>query len=292
MSVAKKMAEASCPASCGEFIQGWISGSEKLVSCPIDWFSTVEVRDGAKKPTERPRMRQMLERVVAYFGYPAALSESLSTALESSIPVGKGLASSTADIAATAVATARYLGETLSESTLAALCVNIEPTDSTIFVLPTLFSHLNAQTQFSCQAAPAMDILLLESDTTILTEDYRRHQRESALISHAAALDDAWLRLQQSCRMQDPRLLGEAATQSAIASQALLPKPMFSQLLALVEEFDLFGVNVAHSGSAVGLMLDTSKHDVGKLLWQINQFAIDVPYPQQHLVKTIAGGVR
>lgn len=286
------MAEARCPASCGEFIQGWIGGSEKLVSCPIDWFSTVEVREGVQSGEERPRMRHMLEQVVAYFGYPAALANSLSTALESTIPVGKGLASSTADIAATAVATARHLGETLSESTLAALCVNIEPTDSTIFVLPTLFSHLNAQTQFSCQPAPAMDILLLESDTTILTEEYRRHQRESTLISNAAALDDAWLRLQQSCGMQDPRLLGEAATQSAIASQALLAKPMFSQLLALVEEFDLFGVNVAHSGSAVGLMLDVRKHDAEKLRWQINQLAIDVYYPRQHLVKMVAGGVR
>jgi len=286
------MAEACCPASCGELIQGWIGGGEKLVSCPVDWFSTVEVCEGARLTDERTRMRQMLEQVVTHFGYAVTVANSLSIALDSSIPVGKGLASSTADIAATAVATARHLGETLSESTLAALCVNIEPTDSTIFVLPTLFSHLNARTQFSCQAAPAVDILLLESDTTILTEDYRRHQREPALISHAAALDEAWLRLQQSCRMQDPRLLGEAATQSAIASQTLLAKPMFSQLLELVEEFDLYGLNVAHSGSVVGLMLDTRKHDAEKLLWQINQLSIDVPYPRQHLMKMVAGGVR
>ncbi|HAD0256910.1 GHMP kinase, partial [Salmonella enterica subsp. enterica serovar Anatum] len=34
------MAVAQCPASCGELIQGWILGSEKLVSCPVDWYST------------------------------------------------------------------------------------------------------------------------------------------------------------------------------------------------------------------------------------------------------------
>ncbi|MCQ7723631.1 GHMP kinase, partial [Salmonella enterica] len=37
------MAVAQCPASCGELIQGWILGSEKLVSCPVDWYSTVAV---------------------------------------------------------------------------------------------------------------------------------------------------------------------------------------------------------------------------------------------------------
>lgn len=37
------VAVAQCPASCGELIQGWILGSEKLVSCPVDWYSTVAV---------------------------------------------------------------------------------------------------------------------------------------------------------------------------------------------------------------------------------------------------------
>ncbi len=286
------MAEARCPASCGEFIQGWIDGGEKLVSCPIDWFSTVSVCEGVTLPGERPRMRQMLERVVTHFGYSASLANSLCMTLESTIPVGKGLASSTADIAATAVATARHLGKELDEPTLAALCVQIEPTDSTVFRKLTLFDHLNAQVQITCPTAPALELLLLEGNTTLLTEDYHLRNRESALISSSAVLDNAWLRLQRSCEQQDVRLLGEAATLSAIASQQLLEKPMFTALLSLVEKFDLYGLNVAHSGSVVGLMLDSSKHDYQKIIWQIKKLAVDVHYPTQHLVKMIDGGVR
>lgn len=286
------MAEARCPASCGEFIQGWIDGGEKLVSCPIDWFSTVNVCEGATLPSERPRMRQMLERVVAHFGYSASLANSLCITLESTIPVGKGLASSTADIAATAVATARHLGKDLDEPTLAALCVQIEPTDSTVFRKLTLFDHLNAQVQIACPTAPALELLLLEGNTTLLTEDYHRRNREPTLISRAEVLDNAWLRLQRGCEEQDSRLLGEAATLSAIASQQLLEKPMFTALLSLVEKFDLYGLNVAHSGSVVGLMLDSSKHDYQKIIWQIKALAIDVHYPTQYLVKMIEGGVR
>ncbi|MFB0713356.1 GHMP kinase [Buttiauxella noackiae] len=286
------MAEARCPASCGELIQGWIGGGEKLVSCPIDWFSTVEVSEGMKLPGERPRMRQMLERVVAYYGYSTALANSLNIKLESTIPVGKGLASSTADIAATAVATARHLGKELDEPTLATLCVQIEPTDSTVFRNLTLFDHLNAQVQIACPTAPAVELLLLEGNTTLLTEDYHRRNRESALISNAEVLDNAWLRLQRGCELQDARLLGEAATLSAIASQQLLAKPMFNALLALVEKFDLYGLNVAHSGSVVGLMLDERKHDYQQIIWQMKQLAIDVHYQTQHLVKMIEGGVR
>ena len=48
----------------------------------------------------------------------------------------------------------------------------------------------------------------------------------------------------------------EAATISAIASQQLLPKPGFDALLDLVESAGLYGLNVAHSGSVVGLLLE------------------------------------
>jgi L-threonine kinase len=292
MGVANIMAEARCPASCGEFIQGWIDGGEKLVSCPIDWFSTVNVCESATFYPERPRMRQMLERVVAHFGYPSSFANSLSITLESTIPIGKGLASSTADIAATAVATARHLGEELDEPTLAALCVQIEPTDSTVFRRLTLFDHLNAHVQIPCPTAPALELLVLEGNTTLLTEDYHRHNREPALINSAEVLDNAWLRLQRSCEQRDVRLLGEAATMSAIASQQLLEKPMFNNILRIVEAFGLYGLNVAHSGSVVGLLLNSSKHDYQKIIWQIEQLAIDVHYPRQHLVKMIEGGVR
>ncbi len=60
------------------------------------------------------------------------------------------MASSTADIAATAVATAHHLGHLLDEPTLARLCVALEPTDSTLFRQLTLFDHNTAATQIAC----------------------------------------------------------------------------------------------------------------------------------------------
>ncbi len=71
--------------------------------------------------------------------------------------------------------------------------------------------------------------------------------------------------MQEACITQNPLRLGEAATLSAIASQTLLPKSGFTALLSLVEECDLYGLNVAHSGSVVGLMLDRKRHDIARL---------------------------
>ncbi len=163
--------------------------------------------------------------------------------------------SSTADIAATAVATAHHLGHLLDEPTLARLCVALEPTDSTLFRQLTLFDHNTAATQIACPPPPALDLLVLESPLTLRTTDYHQLPREPGLLANASRLQLAWEKVQQACHCGSPQLLGEAATISAIASQQLLPKPGFDALLDLVESAGLYGLNVAHSGSVVGLLL-------------------------------------
>ncbi|CNH99982.1 GHMP family kinase ATP-binding protein [Yersinia pekkanenii] len=286
------MAEARCPASCGELIQGWILGGEKLISCPINWFSTVSVTDGVADRHERPRMRQMLAAVLAYFGQPTDSARGLHIRFDSTIPVEKGLASSTADIAATALATARHLGETLNESALAALCVSLEPTDSTLFQHLTLFDHQTAATQIAYDWQPAVDILLLESPQRLNTEEYHRRNRQPALLAGSASLERAWQLFTQAAEHHDYSLLGQATTLSAQASQHLLVKPDFMALLQLVEDLDLYGLNVAHSGSVVGLLLDRQRHDVEKIYWQLQQRNITRHYPHQHLLTMVPGGVR
>jgi L-threonine kinase len=286
------MAEAKCPASGGELIQGWIAGGEKLVSCPVDWFSTVEVSEQATPGRERPLMRRMLQKVVAHFGHSPDAARTLRIDFHSTIPVGKGFASSTADIAATAVATARQLGESLDEITLATLCTRLEPTDSTVFRLPTLFEHQGAASRIACRPLPPLEMLLLEGRDILLTADYHRLDRQMALQGHASQLEAAWDLFRQGCAKQESRLIGEAATISAIASQQILAKPMFNELLALAEKLDLYGVNVAHSGSLVGLLFDTRRHDAEEIIHALTAMGTARYYPDQHRLSLIAGGVR
>ena len=188
----ENVAVAQCPASCGELIQGWILGSEKLVSCPVDWYSTVEVETGVPRKDERPLSRAMVDQLLAHWGYPPALSQQIRITLHSTIPVAKGMASSTADIAATAVATAHHLGHLLDEPTLARLCVALEPTDSTLFRQLTLFDHNTAATQIACPLPPALDLLVLESPLTLRTTDYHQLPREPGLLANASRLQLAW----------------------------------------------------------------------------------------------------
>lgn len=286
------MAEAKCPASCGELIQGWILGGEKLVSCPVNWFSHVSVGDGVPSKHERPLMRQMLINVLQQLGIAAEAAKGLRIDFDSSIPLAKGMASSTADIAATAQATARHFGRNLDESTLATLCVKLEPTDSTLFRQLTLFDHQTAVTQAPNEWLPNMDILLLESPQRLNTADYHRRDRRQSLLEQAATLSQSWALFSQAMQDHDHHQLGAATTLSACASQQLLPKPRFDELLTIVKHSGIYGLNVAHSGSVVGLLFDAARHDVEQLCWLLQQRRIADDYPQQHRLRLIHGGVR
>ncbi|WP_132343289.1 GHMP kinase [Photorhabdus luminescens] len=286
------MAKARCPASCGELIQGWVLGGEKLISCPVNWFSEVSVTDGVPGKDERPRMRQMVKIVLAYFGLSVEMARGLRISFTSTIPVAKGLASSTADIAATALATARYLGETVDETTLAGFCVQLEPTDSTLFSQLTLFDHQTGKTQIACDWQPPIDILLLESPATLITADYHRLNRHPTLLENAAMLEHAWKLFCQAVATRNCLRLGEATTLSAQANQKLSVKPAFDSLLELVERSGIYGLNVAHSGSVVGLLCDRRHHDVEYLCWWLKHRGITRFYPRQHLLTMIPGGVR
>ncbi|VEA32710.1 GHMP kinase [Salmonella enterica subsp. enterica] len=286
------VAVAQCPASCGELIQGWILGSEKLVSCPVDWYSTVAVTAAPPLVNERPLSRAMVERVLAHWQYPAHWSNEIRVDVRSSIPVAKGMASSTADIAATAVATAHHLGHSLDETTLAQLCVSIEPTDSTVFHQLTLFDHNNAATQIACEATAANRFAGTGKPGHTAHARLPPSPRQQKLIASSATLQQAWNLVQEACITQNPLRLGEAATLSAIASQTLLPKPGFTALLSLVEECDLYGLNVAHSGSVVGLMLDRKRHDIARLKGKLAEKKLTRHWPKQHLLKMVTGGVK
>ncbi|MDU4391279.1 MAG: GHMP kinase, partial [Klebsiella michiganensis] len=67
--------------------------------------------------------------------------------------------------------------------------------------------------------------------------------------------------------------------------------PGFDTLRGLVEECDLYGINVAHSGSVVGLMLDRQRHDIEYLQRRLGETRLSELWPRQHLLRMVQGGV-
>lgn len=286
------MAEACCPASCGELIQGLINGSEKLISCPIDWYSTVEVKQGsAHQFDERLLMRRALKATLKHLQIDQSWHQKLSIRFNSTIPVAKGMASSTADIAATAVATARHFEQELCSQALAQICTSLEPSDSTFLHQLSLFDHNRGEIHQQFEWVPDLDVLIFESPTQLNTADYHQMPRKQKLKENEPQLSDAIHLFEQAIQTQCVTSFGHACTLSAIASQHILAKQGFEQFQHLIEKFDLPGMVVAHSGTVVGLLCRPKQHDPDAIFTAIHHSALQTHYPTRYMKKLIAGGV-
>ena len=286
------MAEACCPASCGELIQGLINGSEKLISCPIDWYSTVEVKQGtAHQFDERPLMRRAVKAALKHLQIDESWHQKLSIRFDSTIPVAKGMASSTADIAATAVATARHFQQELNSQALAQICTSLEPSDSTFLHQLSLFDHNQGLIHRQYEWVPDLNILIFESPAQLNTADYHQMPRQQRLKQNEALLADAIRVFEQATETKDVSLFGKACTLSAFASQNILAKPGFEQFQLLIEKFALPGMVVAHSGTIVGLLCSPQQHDCDAILAAAHHSVLQAYYPIQYVKKLIAGGI-
>ena len=126
---------ARVPGTSGELVQGMLDGAHFLITCPVDLYSTVRVDLYAGKgevegPQDCPKAIQAVRLTLSYFR-----REDLDARLyvASPIPRGKGMASSTADVAAAIGATALALGRPISPLDVGRLALSVEPSDGVMF---------------------------------------------------------------------------------------------------------------------------------------------------------------
>ncbi len=263
------MITAICPGSCGELIQGMVDGREMLISYPIDCYSHVTVYEGKRNKNINSKSYRMLEKVFEFLGYDYKDSLNIALHIESDIPVSKGMSSSTADLVATAKATAEYLSSNITEDDIARLCVEIEPTDSILFSEITLFDHLKGTYKKSYGSIPNFNILLFEGRDKIDTIEFRKTDRRSILKNNEDQISKAIQVFEKGIKNNNLKLIGEAATISAFANQDILYKEGLDKIYDLAMKKGALGINVAHSGTVIGVMYDKYKFQKQAFLYEI-----------------------
>ncbi len=242
----------SSPGSCGEFIQGYMAGASFMVTCPIDRYSVAVVDERAEEPLPEKAQRAA-EAAAAYLGEKA---DNLPVHLISSIPKGKGLASSTADISAVAQAVALHFGRQLSPEEIARIALSIEPSDATFFPGVVQFDYREGKLIRPLGQCPAMDILIFDCGGEVDTMAFNSRsdlislqKKSEKEIARALAL------FEQGIARQSIEDIGEAATISAFCNQKILYKKQLEAFHRIGLSRGGQGVICAHSGTVLGLIL-------------------------------------
>ncbi|QXM05648.1 cobalamin biosynthesis protein [Crassaminicella indica] len=282
-----------CPASCGELLQGIIGKGEKLISYPINIYSSVTVEE-KKAPVRDPKFKKAINamyKTIDYFGLHKSVGDTLSIKVDSNIPIEKGMASSTADIAATVAVTAKLIGKEISLDELAKICTQIEPTDSTIFHTLTLFDHLNGVRINSFDWDLNLDILILESQESLNTQVFRRKDYSCLRAINKPKVEKAYEIFKLGYEKRDPSLLGKAATISALANQNILYKEKLEEIVDISLKLGCYGVNVAHSGTVLGIIFEKNKIHRAELVDRLQEKGVYEYYYKYYFAKMVKGGV-
>ena len=251
-------ATVRAPGVCGELAQGVIEGIHFLVTCPVDFYSRVKVDiysdgPGVEAPQDCDKAAAAVRRTLFHLKN-AKVRAKLS--INNPIPRGKGMASSSADLAAAIAATGLALGEEISPYQIAQIALSIEPTDGIMIPGVALFDHRAGIIRESLGPPPPMEIVALDLGGTVDTVQFNLVDRFQRWQSVDEQTGEALRLLRRGIEEQDPALVGRGASISAEASQTVLAKPRLAEVKEFAESVGAVGVNVGHSGTIMGVLLD------------------------------------
>lgn len=242
--------EVKVPGSCGELVQGTKEGVPFLVTCPINLYTTVTVTEGTGlRCGFGAKSHAALRRVLAYLGEAVFPSDMT---LVSELPIGKGMASSSADIAAVAFAAALTLGKSLTAAEVSRIAAGIEPTDGVFFPGIVRLNHMTGECQAMLGDFPPLKIAVFDTGGAINTVEFHRRGDLARLSRENEAQTMAALDLLSGSK--EPEAIAEAATKSALANQTILPKRDLSAIIETARNLGALGVNAAHSGTILGVL--------------------------------------
>ena len=256
------------PGVCGELVQGMLDDDYYLVTCPIDYFSRVQVdlfspgfpdvdSPFAGLPVVGPEdSPKAVAAVLATLAHLRREDLSAKLAISNPIPRGKGMGSSSADVVAAIAATGLALDQELSPEAVGHLALMEEPTDGVMFPGIALFDHRQGNLMQELGPPPPMEIVALDFGGTVDTVEFNREDRRALWQSLRPETDRALELVRQGIKEVDPKKLGRGASISSEANQQVLLKPELPDVLRFAQSLDAAGVTVGHSGTIIGVLLD------------------------------------
>lgn len=276
------------PGTCGELVQGIMNRQNFLITCPVDIYSDVILVTGsALIRDDHPKARQAVERTLQYLGHD---TKNCQIIIHSGMPVGKGMASSSADISAACQVAAIYAEKDITPGEIADIALAIEPTDAVFYPGIMMFDHVEGKLRRFLGQPPPMDIIILDAGGEVDTMAFnkrddlpRLNKAKEKAVRKAAKLVIAGIE-KGNCR-----LIGEGATISAIANQAILYKPCLDTVISISSRYGAVGVNVAHSGTVLGVLFPAGQGQKDECLADILRHCDKVQFIR--IARLIPGGL-
>lgn len=278
----------------GELLQGALPGDGEvdgegrfLVTLPVARWSTARFEVGPAEgdltvsPAHKTKAAILAGRLLTEVGRPV----SGRLLLHSSIPEGKGLASSSADLVATARAVLAAVAAGLSTSRLAQLIAQVEPTDGVMYRGVVAFDHRRGVHLRSLGHLPALQVVAVDQGGHVDTVSFNRHSAgySAAERRHYRVLLD---RLATAVATGDLLEVGRVSTESALLNQERLRNRNLAALNDVCRAVGGIGLVACHSGTMAGILIDPRPSGYRRALSTAVRLVTDLS-GQTHLYRTL-----
>lgn len=282
-----------CFGTFGELLQGILPGRERefLVTLPIARYSTARFvassgsREIVVHPPHKWKSRRLAEELTDALG----LDSGGFLSIQSELPTGKGCASSSADMVATALAVQSAHGVSIPRASLARIMSGIEPSDGVMYRGVVSFYHREGILRKFLGYLPALTIVGLDEGGRVDTVEFNGQSRTFGR-SRRTEYENLLLGMERAIARGDLRSVGEISTRSAILNQEVLPKPHLDLFLDMRRRYNALGVVAAHSGTHLGLLLgpDLSAHprSLTDIIRELTQYGSDIHIYHTHDFQT------
>lgn len=259
--------EALCCGTFGELLQGQLPvgcvprDPHFLVTMPIALFARAHFMPiaGTQSVTVYPSHKVKAKRLAENLVIALEASGGILL-LQSELPEGKGLASSSADLVAAARSIARCFKRRIRTSLIEKLMAEIEPSDGVMYPGVVAYQQRACRLLSFLGQMPPLAIVGIDEGGTVETVDYDQRRGEISA-SQRAEYYELLARARTAIPQGDTAAIGKIATASALLHQDRAPKKHLNSMLKASEATDALGVIVAHSGTMIGILLDRMAAD-------------------------------
>lgn len=241
----------------GELIQGKTRGEDFLVTLPISLKSEAlfifnpEIDSVISIPNKlkATKAAKLLFNKLNMNEYSKGL-----LSINSNIPKGKGMASSSADIVATIKAISNTFDIKISNELISQIATDIEPTDGVMYKNPCIYKQRTGKLVKELNELNSFKILGVdcggEVDTLKYHKQIRSYSKKEEEFFESVISD-----IDRVFQERDIKKLFEYTTRSALINQNRLPKKHFNYMLKIALAYEC-GLTIAHSGTVAGILID------------------------------------
>lgn len=275
LRIASGEAEGLCCGTFGELLQGQLPigspspDSHFLVTMPIAVFARAHfmpiagTRSVTVYPPHKVKAKRLAENLLIALGASGGI-----LLLKSELPEGKGLASSSADLVATARSIACCLKRRVPTTLIEKLMAEIEPSDGVMYPGVVAYQQRACRLISFLGQMPPLAIVGIDEGGTVETVDYDQRRGEISG-DYRAEYQHLLARAQTAIAQGDTATIGAVATASALLHQERVPKKHLDRMLKASAETGALGVIVAHSGTMIGIIVDRIAPDFSQKLQSV-----------------------